>query len=249
MKKAHLYDVNFEIVLDKSCALLTKIISGEVKLDSEEFNLDIKELSNMSREYGLHYGFNYKLRRCDSQYILSTENGINIINTELSFRNLFRGLVEIQKAISEFKKFIICGQINIDTQLSSVLHTNIWVPGTLTNSTFTLNKYNFGDRLNTKSLIKNSVPVSLILSLSSKCYKVISREVINTLNREIIFDISKGKRKTKNLQLIGFVDTNVKTVDHTNVMNICFNSSSRYLKKLISRLLNTLFSCVQKSNN
>lgn len=246
MIKVHLYDSNFETVIDKSCDLLTKIISGDVKLNSNDFNNCIIELSILAQEYGLQYGFNYRLRRCDSQYILKTENGINIINLEISFKNLFRGLIEIQKSISEFRKFIICGPINIDTQLSSILHTNVWVPGTLTNNMFTLNKYNFGDRLNTKNLIKNSVPISLVLSLSAGSYKVISREVLNTLNHEIIFDISKGKRKTKNLQLIGFVDTNINTINHTNIINVCFNSSSRYLKKLLGRLLNTLFNCVQK---
>ncbi|BCL65640.1 30S ribosomal protein S2 [uncultured bacterium] len=246
MRKVHLYDSSFEIVIEKSCDLLTKIIGGDIKINSNDFNESISELSILAQEYGLQYGFNYKLRRCNSQYILKTENGINIINLEISFKNLFRGLVEIQKSISEFRKFIICGSINIDTQLSSILHTNTWVPGTLTNSTFTLNKYNFGDRLNTKNLIKNSIPISLVLSLSASSYKVISREVLNTLTHEIIFDISKGKRKTKNLQLIGLVDTNVNTIEHTNIINVCFNSSSRYLKKLMGRLLNTLFNCVQK---
>lgn len=246
MIKVHLYDSSFAVLLEKSCELLKKIISGDTKINSDDFNVSISELALLAQEYGLQYGFNYRLRRCDSQYILRTENGINIINLETSFRNLFRGLIEIQKSISEFRKFIICGSINIDTQLSSILHTNVWVPGTLTNSMFTLNKYNFGEKLNTKNLVKNSIPISLVFSLSASSYKVISREVLNTLNREIIFDISKGKRKTKNLYLIGFVDTNINTIAHTNIINVCFNSHSRYLKKLVDRLLNTLFKCVQK---
>jgi hypothetical protein len=247
---ANKYDIEFGIFLTKFINFFSNILNGTVTINSDIYNEQIAELVIYANEYGIQYGLNHRLRRCNSDFILRTENQINIINLNISFKNLINGLIELQKSIVECKKVFICGSITLKTSITNILHIETWIPGTLTNVQYAIQKYKFGSRFqSSKQIVKNSIPVSVIFSLNPKSYNIIIREVLNILTKEVIYDVNSGRRRQLNISYIGIIDTNINDKQHTNVTNVCLNSYSRYTKKLLSALLNYLFDHIAKKQD
>ena len=232
--------------------LVTRCVENNAHMETDEFGEAIASLVVDASGFGIQYGLNHKFKRCDSKYVKSTVNYVNIIDLDLSFRHLIKALMLVYKHVIECKKIFICSDnllVKPNLNLHSIYFSKRWIPGTLTNTKYTWPKYQFDTQALNKprpSIHRQAIPVSLVFSMLPNLYPVLSREVVITLTREIIFDTSKHKSKHSNITYIGIVDTHIKTVEHTNIVNVCLNSYSRYTRILVGQLMQHLFEIVKK---